>query len=204
MGVILAKSNLNLLKEYLNKEIPVDDYIFRRVPLNIFLQFQPEHRLMIDKSFFRNERGAGMSVDWERICDNPTITQTRDGRKANEFGVIVLSYFDIKKELHEQDLKIISDQIDYDCHCLVKGFPMSLMSLKKQKKEIYDKLSENEMAKIRSALISIRECLVDYAFWIITLEHPESVSPPPEYNYSEELTDKIKTFFSTRGHSIPF
>ena len=114
MGVILARSTINFLKEYLNKEIPTDEYIFRRVPLELFRQSQPEHRLEINKSFFRNEYGDGMSLDWERICSDPVITQTRDNRLAENFGVVVLSYFDIKRDLHEGTLKIINDQINYD------------------------------------------------------------------------------------------
>jgi len=203
LGVILAKSILKLLAEYLNKEIPNDDYFFRRVPLKIFLQVQPEHRLEIHKGFFRNEKGDGMSVDWETICNDPTITQTRDGKEANEYGIVVLSYFDIKKELREGVLKVISDQINYDCHCLAKGIPMSSMSLREKKRELYDKLSEKEMAKMKSVLIRIRECLVDNAFWVIILKNPKLKSPPLEFNYSETFTNKIKEFFDTRGFPIP-
>ena len=199
----MAKSILKLLKEYLNKEIPDDDYIFRRVPLNIFLQVLPEHRLEIDKRFFRNEEGDGMSVDWERICNDPTITQIRDGREAKDYGVIVLNYFDIKKELHKGVLKVISDQLNYDCHCLAKGIPMSPQSLKEKKRELYDKLSKQEQAKMKSVLMRIRECLVDNAFWVIPLNNPELMNPPLEFNYSEKFTDKIREFFSTREHPIP-
>lgn len=200
MGIILVRSILNL---YLNEEIPDKDYIFRRVPLKTFIQVLPEHRLEIDKSFFRNEHGDGMSVDWERICNDPTITQTRDGKKAKDYGVVVLSYSDIKRELHKGVLKVISDQLNYDCHCLAKGIPMSLQSLREKKKELFEKLTEPEQAKMKSALIIIRECLMDNAFWVLPLNNPDLMNPPPEFNYSEKLTDNIRDFFITRGHPIP-
>ena len=116
MGVILAESNLNFLEEYLNKKIPDEDFIFRRVSLEIFLQGQPEHKLEIQKGFFRNEKGDGMSVDWERVCNDPKITQTRDGEQREKYGVVVLSYFDIIRELRERVFRIKNDQKPYDCH----------------------------------------------------------------------------------------
>ena len=80
---------------------------------------------------------------------------------------------------------------------------MSPQSLKEKKRELYDKLSKQEEAKIKSALISIRECLLDNAFWVIPLNNPELMSPPTQFNYSEKFTDKVREFFSTRGHPIP-
>lgn len=199
MGVVLARS---FLTQYLNREIPEEDYIFRRVPLKLFLQSEPEHRLEIVKTIFRNERGDGMSVDWERICSDPRETQIMDGRNENDFGIVVLSYFDLKR-LNERVLKIISDQINYDCHCLVKGIPMSLRALKKYKKEVYDRLSKDVQGKIKSVLMLIREFLIENAFWVIPLNHPHLKDPPSNFNYYDQFTDKIKEFFSSRGHPIP-
>ena len=111
MGVILAKASSKLLKKFLNKEIPDDDYIFRRVPLSIFLECRPDHKFVICPQFFRNENGDGMSVDWERLCKDPKVTQTRNGKQPDTHGIIFLSVFDVKK-FREQLLKIINDQIN--------------------------------------------------------------------------------------------
>ena len=190
------------LTEFLNKEIPDEDYIFRRVPLNIFLQGRPDHRLDMVPQIFRNEKGGGISVDWERICNDPKITQTRDGKKAENFGVVVLSYFDVKK-FPQRPLKVINDQINYDCHCSLKGIPMSKNTLKKLDRELYDSLSNEQKGRLRSIVVALREYLVEKAFWIITLRSPKIKNPPPDFNYSDNFTEKIKDFFSTREHLNP-
>lgn len=195
MGVRAISESLT---KFLNKEIPNEDYIFRRVPLNIFLQGRPNHRLDMVPQIFRNEGGEGMSVDWERICNDPKITQTRNGKKAEDFGVVVLSYLDVKK-FPKQDLKVINDQIGYDCHCSLTGIPTSKNILKEQDKELFKSLSNEQKGKIKSLLVAIREHLVEHAFWVITLRSPEIKNSPPDFHYS----DKIKEFFLTRKHPIP-
>lgn len=202
MGVFLAEPNLEFLEKFLNKEIPEDEYIFRRVSLNTFLQVDPEHKLVIHKGFFRNEDGSGMSVDWEKICNDPRITQTREERKKEEYGVIVLSYFDLKR-LKQRVLKVINDQENYDCHCSIKGFPMALKDLKKHKTEIFNNLSDDVQKKIKSVLIMIREHLIDNAFWVIPFTASELRDPPEGFNYSDRFTEKIRYFFSSRRHQIP-
>lgn len=202
MGVFLVETNLEFLDEYFNKEIPEDDYIFRRVSLNTFLQSDPEHKLVIFKGFFRNKFGDGMSVDWERICNDPRVTQTRDGRNEDEYGVIVLSCFDLKR-LRDRVFKVINDQENYNCHCSVKGIPMSPRDLKRYKREILNNLPISVQKKIKSVLMIIREYLIDNTFWVIPFDTPDLDEPPPDFNYFDEFTDKIKEFFLTRGHQIP-
>ena len=144
-----------------------------------------------------------MSVDWERICYDPKISQTRDGRNEEEYGVIVISCFDLKG-LRERVLRIINDQEYYNCHCLVKGIPMSLRKLKENKREIFNKLSTTEKIKIRSALMIIREYLIDsHAFWVIPFNTSDLRDPPEDFNYSDTFTEKIRDFFFSRGHRIP-
>lgn len=199
-----AKSISDLLNSYLNKEIPDKDYIFRRVPLNVFLEGRPEHKLDIVPQIFRNEKGTDMSVDWERICIDPRITQTRDDKNADENGVVVLSYFDVKK-FNQHLLKVISDQIGYDCHCSLTGIPMSLSILKKIHRKKYDSLSIDEKRRIDTLLLAIREHLVENSFWIITLKNSKLKNPPHEFNYAEKVHNniQIKNFFLTRKHPIP-
>lgn len=199
----MAESNLEFLSKYFNNEIPEEDYIFRRVSLNTFLQSDPEHKLVVIKGFFRNEDGDGMSIDWERICNDPRITQTRDGRREEKYGVIVISCFDLKG-LRDRVLKVINDQESYLCHCLVKGFPMSLRDLERSKIEIFNKLSDTVKKKIKSALIMIREYLIDNnAFWVIPFNTSDLREPPEDFNYSDLFTERIRKFFSSRGHQIP-
>ena len=139
----------------------------------------------------------------------PQSEEDKNGRMSWDQTAVLIAvkgyenYFDIKKELHKGVLKVINDQFNYDCHCLAKGIPMSLPSLKEKKKEFFDKLSKQEKVKIKSALLSIRECLLDNAFWVLPLNNPELMSPPTQFNYSEKFTDKVREFFSTRGHPIP-
>ena len=189
------------LTKFLNKEIPNEDYIFRRVALNIYLESRPDHRLDMAPQIFRNE-GKEMSVDWERICSDPKITQTRDGKKAEGFGVVVLRISDVKK-CPQQVLKVINNQIDYDCHCSLIGIPMSKNRLKEQDKELYKSLSDEQKGRIKSLLVAIREHLVEHAFWIITLKSPEIKNSPPDFNSSDKFKDSAKEFFLTRKHPIP-
>lgn len=198
----MDKTISDILKEYLNKEIPEEDFVFRRVPLSLFLQGRPNHTLDIVPQIFRNERGDGMSVDWERICHDPQTTQIRDGRDPNTNGVIGLSVLEIKK-FPECELRVINDQVIYSCHCLLKGIPMSLKQLKKLKREIFDKLSSEEKTEIQSSLIAIREHLCEHAFWIIPLIGPKLKSLKPGFNYSDHLTEVVRDFFQSRNHKIP-
>lgn len=194
---------MKYLEEYLGKEIPEDEFVFRRVSINTFIQPEPEHKLIMVKGFFRNEDGDGMSVDWERICNDPKITQTRDGHEEEDYGVVVISCFDLKR-LRERILKVISDQEYNECHCSVKGFPMSLADLKRHKRDIFDKLSENAQKKIKKGLTLIREFLIDNnAFWVIPFNNSKLRDPPVGFNYSDKFTVKIREFFLSRGHEIP-
>ncbi len=203
----MAQANLKILAKYLNRDIPNDDYVFRRIEISKFLECNPKHKLEMFPNFFRNEKGNGMSVDWERICNDPKTTQTRGKIEKNHtnYGVAVLSVFDIKN-VPNQVLRVVSDQKGYDCHCLVnEGFPMSKTQLKKRKKEEYAKLSDQEKTRLKLLLIRIREHLCDNAFWIIPINHPELSDPMPNFNYYNKIieNERIREFFSTRNHPRP-
>lgn len=202
MGGFLVRSVSEFLKEFLNKEIPDEEFIFRRVPLNLFLNEKPIHRLGIVRGMFRNKKGDGMSADWERITPDPIITQTRDGRDPSKFGVVVLSVFDIKNT-NNYTFKVINDQFPYPAHCLVEGIPMSLDTLKKDYRNEFDQLSDEERSAMDSLLVGIREYLCDQAFWVTPLRNPKLRDPPPEFDYYSSFSDKIKKFFTIRGHPIP-
>lgn len=202
MGGFLARTISEFLKKFLNQEIPDDEFIFRRVSLNQFINGKPKHRLALVRGIFRNEYGDGMSVDWERICQDPSITQTREGGDPNKYGVVVLSIFDMKNS-NEHSFEVISDQIRYPAHCLVKRIPMSLSELKKKKRNEFDQLSEEERSSRDSLLMAIREFLCKNAFWVITLRSPKLKEPPLDSSYSDNFTEKIRELFSTRGHQIP-
>ncbi len=191
----------SILKKYLNREIPNDEFIFRRVHINLFIQQRPHHRLEIVTGIFRNEQGDGMSVDWERIEPDPNITQTRDGRDPSDFGVVVMSIFDIKDSDH--NLQVISDQNPYPAHSLVKGIPMPLNILKREYREDFDKLSDRERSIKDSRLLAIRKFLCKKAFWIKELNHDDLKDPPSDFNYQDEFKDRIEFFFCDRGHPIP-
>lgn len=202
MGDFLAKETQGHLEKWKNKELTQEEFVFRRVAFGIFLSGRPNHRLKTTESMFRNEKGDGMSVDWERLCSDPSITQTRDKENPENYGVVVLSVFDIQKHpIYE--LKIINDQKGYDCHCLVTGIPMSLKQFKKLREAEYNLLSDEEKNVWASKLLAIREHLKDNAFWIIPINDPKLDNPKPEFNYLEEFTERIKVFFTSRGHTIP-
>ncbi|MBA7679197.1 hypothetical protein ES703_87480 [subsurface metagenome] len=202
MGDFLVKTISDFLKDYLNKEIPNEEFVFRRVPLNIFLDGRPIHRLDISTQIFRNEKGGGMSIDWERICNDPKETQTRGGKDLKTHGVVVLSVYDIKKH-NEYLLRVINDQNDYPCHCIVRGIPMSLNQLRKFKKKEFKKLSSIDKSSRDSLLLAIREYLRKNAFWVIPLRSSRLKDPPPEFNYNDKFTERIEEFFTTRQHPIP-
>ena len=182
-------------------KIPNNSFVFRRVPLKLFLNTNPPHRLKIVKAILMNENGDGMSVDWEEICKAPSITQTRGGKDPVKYGVVVLSYSDITAEAGEQILYIINDKIEYDCHCLVKGYPMSPDVLKEKKTELYDRIKDNVRRKIRSAYVEKREILLHCTFWIISLHDKDLKNPPKGFN--QNLTPTMKDFFKSRNHKIP-
>ena len=52
----MAQKNSQLLKEYLNCDIPENSYVFRRVHIDLFKNGRPEHRLDIVPHIFRNEK----------------------------------------------------------------------------------------------------------------------------------------------------
>ncbi len=202
MGDFLVKETKRLLRKWKNKELNQEEFVFRRVALGIFLSGRPNHRLKTTESMFRNEKGDGMSVDWEKICSDPSITRTRDKENPENYGVVVLSVFDMQKHPIYK-LKIINDQEGYDCHCLVTGIPMSLKQFKKLKDEEYNLLSDEEKNFWASKLLAIREHLRDNAFWIIPINNLKLDDLEPGFNYFEEFTERIKKFFVSRGHSIP-
>lgn len=202
MGDFLVKETKDFLRKRKNKELNPKEFVFRRVALGVFLSGRPNHRLDTTVSMFRNEKGDGMSVDWERLCSDPMITQTRDKENPENYGVVVLSVFDIQNHpIYE--LKIINDQKGYDCHCLVPGIPMSLKQLKQLKKGEYNLLSDEDKNFWASKLLSIREYLKDITYWIIPINNPKLNDPHTEFNYDEEFTERIKDFFLSRGHLIP-
>lgn len=198
----MAETKLDILDEYFNKKIPEDEYIFRRVSLNTLLNSDPVHKLVIVKGFFKNEDGTGMSVDWERLCADPRVIQTRNGRCEADFGVIVISCFDLKN-LKDRILRIMNDQIEYKCHCSIKGIPMSLRDLKIKKREIFNNLSITVRTNIKTALFMIREFLIDHAYWVIPFNTDDLNNPPEGFNYSDSFTEKIRDFFISRGYQIP-
>ncbi len=202
MGDFLAKKTKLLLKKWKNKEINEEEFVFRRVHKEIFISQRPDHRLKTTQSMFRNEKGDGMSVDWEKICSDPHTTQTRNVNPPENYGVVVLSVFDMQSH-PKYKLEIINDQIGYDCHCLVKGIPMSLKNFQIFKRNDYDLLSEEDRNLYASKLLDIREHLRENAFWIIPINNPDIPDPPLGFDYYEEFTESIKNFFKSRGHSIP-
>ena len=193
--------NEEILDRFLNKEIPDKDFVFRRVFIKAFTDSdEVEHLLSMVSSFFGNRDGDGMSVDWEHICKDPKTTQMRDDRNPSEFGVIVMSVFDVKKS--PDTLNIISDQKYYKEHCLITGIPRSKRKLKQFKKD--GEISEEEYKEKNLILISIRRFLKRKAFWVIPFEEEGLDNPPSNFNYFELFTERIKHFFISRNHNIPF
>ncbi len=198
----MAKETQEFLDLKKNKELNKEEFVFRRIPLGIFLSGRPNHRLETTESMFRNEKGDGMSVDWEGLCSDPSITQTRYKENPENFGVVVLSIFDM--QTHPiYNLRTINDQEGYDCHCLVTGIPMSLKQFKKLREAEYNLLSNEEKNFRASKLLAIREHLRDNAFWIIPLTNLKLDDIKLGFNYFEQFTERIKEFFTSRGHSIP-
>jgi len=68
LGAVLDKSISELLKEYLDKNIPDDEFVFRSVSLKLFIQGKPNHKLEMISGIFANEKGDGLSVDWEMFA----------------------------------------------------------------------------------------------------------------------------------------
>ncbi len=182
----------------MNKEIPYNHYVFRRVPLSLYLVNEPEHRLIMDKNFFRNEKGNGMSCDWEAICKDPNITRTRnkDKKDHDKFGVIILNISDIK-EILDYPLKVISDQIGYKCHCLLLGIPLSLSNKELRKKS----REERNLYSLKKT--NIRQHLESKAAWVIPFKASIVKNPHNDFNYFENLTSNIKLFFKSRNYQIP-